>query len=793
VACLGRAVLPARNTHFFDVIAVTFAPTGASTQPLLLHRAGAALRGQVRQLWLVLALALLTAGVGPFAATAWGQTVPAADEPAPAVAPRFVVRRFDIEGATLVPVADLQAALRPWLGKPITLLHLQHAARVMAEVYRAQGWPVRPQVPAQDVVDGVVTLVVDEMRVAGAADALTQAALPPSSAAPPVMLKTAAALPDAGALLREQRRTPAAPAQAPPPPQPLPVQGQGVAAPAPGPTPAAPAAPVAATAQAATTFEVRAFRVLGATQVPEADVQALLAPLLHRALVFAELQDAARAVAELYRQRGWLARAQWPAQDLQDGVLALQLFEARLGQVRLDEAAAVRAADPASGDSNKPSAEAALRFDRDRLVALATARQPTGEPLNLHSVNRAVHVINTTPGLRAQAVLAPGDAPGLTDIIVQPQDQPLLSGHAALDNHGSRAAGATRASASVVLASPSRMGDELALTSQTTSPGNHTHHLQYSLPWGLDGLRLGAHTSVLRYRLRGEFAAAQGEGGARTWGLKARYPLTAELGLQLGAERRHYANRAAGQTVSDKQLTSLTATLTGDWAAIKRSRQQAAADDSAGAVAAAAPAATPWSLSLMQSQVNLAANPDNQAADSAGPRTANGATRLAWTLAHLQPLGAHNTVVASASGQWASSNLDSADKFSLGGPHGLRAYPSLEGTGDTGWLVNLEWRHSSQSGLQWLAFYDVGQVHINRLPDFAAAPAKNTVRLHGVGVGLNWQPSANYTLQANVARRLGQNPQAQPVDRSNPANNAVRDSDGGLSLIRAWVSLTAMF
>jgi hemolysin activation/secretion protein len=356
----------------------------------------------------------------------------------------------------------------------------------------------------------------------------------------------------------------------------------------------------------------------------------------------------------------------------------------------------------------------------------------------------------------------------------------------------------------VALSSPSRRGDELLLSSQTTSPGNHTHHLQYSLPWGVDGLRLGAQASVLHYRLRGEFAAVQGEGSARTWGLKARYPLTPDLGLQVGVEQRHYQNRANGVSVSDKTLTSLTATLSGDWTAIKTKLRRAQAgdgthshQDNAGPTSAGAAAATPWSISLMQGQVNLQANPDNLVADAAGPRTAGGSTRLAWSLAHLQPLGASNTLVLSANGQWAASNLDSADKFSLGGPHGVRAYPSLEGSGDTGWLANFEWRHSSHPGLQWVAFYDVGQVQINRLADFAAAPAKNTVRLQGVGLGLNWQPSAHYSLRGVVARRLGTNPQAQPVDASNPANNPARhpsqNNDGSLSATRAWLSLTALF
>ncbi len=735
-------------------------------------------------------------------------------------APRFVVQRFQIEGATLVPLEDLQAALKPWLNKPITLLHLQHAARVMADVYRSQGWPVRPQVPAQDVHSGVVTLVVDESRVADATARLTESLaersserstersselspqrspepltqqeppqLAPAPNANPALIKTAGPAPDAGSLLREQRRNPAGPPPQPAPKQDLPVQGQGVAAPAPAPELRTAAGPQ---------FEVRAFRVLGATQVPQADVQAVLAPWLHRALVFADLQDAARGVAELYRQRGWLARAFWPAQDLLEGELTLQVLEARLGQVRFDDGGA----DPS---------DAALRFDRNRLVALVKARQASGEPLSLQNVDRALHVINNTPGLRAAAVLAPGDAAGLTDIVVQAQDQPLLSGHLTADNHGNRASGQARSTASVALSSPTRQGDELVLSSQTSSPGNYTHHLQYSLPWGVDGLRFGVNSSVLRYRLRGEFAAAQGQGSARTWGLKARYPLTPDLGLQLAAERRHYQNNAGGLQVSDKTLTGLTATLSGDWTAIKTKLRRAqaggeaqlasqliysaidSAPAGAGAGAAAAPAATPWSISLMQGQVNLQANPSNLAADAAGPRTAGSSTRLAWSLAHLQPLSATNTFVVSTSGQWAASNLDSADKFSLGGPQGVRAYPSLEGSGDTGWLANVEWRHSSHPGLQLIAFYDVGQVHINRVPDFAAAPANNTVRLQGVGLGLNWRPSPHYSVQGVLARRLGSTPQAQALDPNNPASNPVRNSDGSLSATRAWLSLTALF
>jgi len=38
-------------------------------------------------------------------------------------------------------------------------------------------------------------------------------------------------------------------------------------------------------------------------------------------------------------------------------------------------------------------------------------------------------------------------------------------------------------------------------------------------------------------------------------------------------------------------------------------------------------------------------------------------------------------VYGRVSAQWASKNLDSSQKFGLGGPNGVRAYPSGEGYG----------------------------------------------------------------------------------------------------------------
>ncbi len=501
-------------------------------------------------------------------------------------------------------------------------------------------------------------------------------------------------------------------------------------------------------------FTVTAFRIHGATLVPEAQLQAALAPWLNRPITFAELEQAVEAVAGVYGEQGWLARPQLPVQELSDGVVTINVTESRLGQVRIDDGGLM------------------LGFDRERLTQAATARQQPGQPLRPEDIERAISLLNETPGLRAGAVLAAGQSPGETDIVLLPVDQPLWNGSAQLDNEGVRSTGAVRLSGNVALNSPSGIGDQLLLSGNTSGAGNEYGWLSYSLPLGNDGWRVGANASALQYRLEGEFAALGAYGSAQTFGLYASYPLLRtrlhSLTLTLALGKRDFLNKASGQVVSDKRLTGVGAALGGN-----------EGDFWGGG------GFTSWGANLSSGDVKLSASPAYEAADAAGPRTAGRYTRLAWSLARLQPVSERSALWFSGSGQFASKNLDSAEKFSLGGFNGVRAYPSLEGTGDTGWLVNAEWRLYSQPGLQWSAYYDIGQVRVNRDQGFVGAPTLNHVMLQGVGVGLNWTQPGRFAVVALLARRVGSNPLANPTTG--------KDSDGSMHTFRAWIGLAAYF
>ena len=93
------------------------------------------------------------------------------------------------------------------------------------------------------------------------------------------------------------------------------------------------------------------------------------------------------------------------------------------------------------------------------------------------------------PGLRADAVLAPGATLGQTDVVFKPQDQSALSAHVLLNIQGARSTGSTRASVNAALRSPGGGGYELLLAAQTSGAGNDHFSMDYSVPVCFNGWR----------------------------------------------------------------------------------------------------------------------------------------------------------------------------------------------------------------------------------------------------------------------------------------------------------------
>lgn len=93
------------------------------------------------------------------------QAVPQTPAAPDAAAVRFTVKAFRLTGNTLIPESELLPVLAPWIGKEVSFADLQQAVNAIANEYRKRGWFARPQLPAQDVSEGIVTINILEGKL----------------------------------------------------------------------------------------------------------------------------------------------------------------------------------------------------------------------------------------------------------------------------------------------------------------------------------------------------------------------------------------------------------------------------------------------------------------------------------------------------------------------------------------------------------------------------------------------------------------------------------------------------
>ena len=509
------------------------------------------------------------------------------------------------------------------------------------------------------------------------------------------------------------------------------------------PLPAAPPAPLQLPEGA--TVTAVAFQFTGNTLLGDAALQPVVQGWLNRPLSFFDLQQAALAVAAAYRQAGWIVRAYLPTQDVTEGRITLHVIEARFAGAQLE-------------------GEAPERIDPDLALRMVQAQQPTGEPLRADALDRALLLIDDLPGVSATAALTPGEQDGQTGLALRLRDGPVAQAEAGIDNTGARSTGSRRATLAATLHSPLRLGDSLR-ADLLHSSGTDYARVAWSLPVGSDGWRIGLNASLLRYDVVApEFAALGAKGSSASVGADARWPLLRSrlrnLYVSVAADDKRFHNQANGATQSRYGVRSLSMGLAGNLY-----------DSLAGG------GANQYSLTWTRGRLNLG-QPDP------GETAAGGGSfgKLRYAASRQQQLTATLSFYGSWSGQTGSRQLDSSERFYLGGPTGVRAYPANEGSGSQGQLMTAELQWRALPSLAVSGFYDRGSAT-------AAGPtgAVRTVRtvLRGYGAAVAWSGPQGLELKATWARRDGHNPQAQATTG--------RDQDGSLHRHRIWLQASVRF
>jgi hemolysin activation/secretion protein len=474
-------------------------------------------------------------------------------------------------------------------------------------------------------------------------------------------------------------------------------------------------------------FKLKAFRITGATVFPESELQQHLQEQVGRyvdsEVGITELREAAALITRFYALRGFpLATAYLPAQEIKDGVVEIAILEGRYGKVQLL--------------NRSRASDATVSAYLDGLPGLVVQES---------RLERQLLLVYDLPGVKpGSAVLSPGEVVGETDLHLELNAGRAYSGTAELDNYGSQFSGANRLSAQLDLFSPTSLGDWLSLRATKGDPGLEYAHVDYQVPVGGQGVRLGTAYSHLRYALGESFASLGANGDADMASVSAAYPIERSrqrsLYARLGYELKWLEDRITSTaTVTDKRSRLLTLALSGDYF-----------DDLGGS------AANAFSIGYGQGNLQIE-TPEAKAIDDASARTDGGFYKWTWNYTRLQKLTDPLSLFVTFYGQKAGKNLDSSEKMILGGPYGVRAYPQGEAPSDSGYVLTGELRYAfnvpALPGSWYVsAFVDTGQAKLNEVP-FSAVP--NNRRLSGGGLGANWAKADDFALKLAIAHRIG--------------------------------------
>lgn len=499
---------------------------------------------------------------------------------------------------------------------------------------------------------------------------------------------------------------------------------------------AEPAKPVVKVAPQETTVLVKGFQFVGNTLVSQEVLNQATAAFVNQTLTLAQLREVADVVMNAYRDAGWTARAYLPKQEIDGGVVTLQVVEAVFG------GASLSGAEP-------------QRIDSALLVDIAEASLGKGKPLSASQLDRTLLLLDDLPGVNVAGNLVQGARDGETNLALAATDDALVTGNAVLDNQGSRSTGADRLSVNLSVNSPARMGDALGINALKTQ-GTEYQRLSYSVPVGYDGWRVGVHASNLNYQvIAQEFASLNPFGKATTRGLDITYPLIRSqmqnVNLALSYDDKGFDNTSNGTKTSyDIQAynATLNANLIDTWAG--------------GGV-------TNASVSVTSGDKN----------------TGTRYNKINLSLSRLQSLNETLSVYAAVSTQTTNKNLDSSEKMYLGGATGVRAYPASEAGGSAGNTFNLELRQRFDNNMTLTGFYDYGRVKVNRDNAITSPANPNDYNLQGLGLTLAWQATQAVDFKATVAQRMGNNPAAN--------SNTYMDADGTKKVNRIWLSAGISF
>jgi hemolysin activation/secretion protein len=451
-----------------------------------------------------------------------------------------------------------------------------------------------------------------------------------------------------------------------------------------------------------------------------------------------ELQDAADAVAKLYSSKGLLARAYFPPQKIKaDGLVILRIVEAKLGRIKIDA-------------QDQP-----VRMDPELAAAYLSANNASGELVNTKNLEAALSLLGELPGLEVKTELRPSETEGEVDLHVTLSDKPLVSGTVTVGNYGNFSTGTTQGLISANLNNPLGWGDLVAFNGMQTQ-GLTYAKVGWYVPWGVTGLKVGVDASTMNYKTVGSSAGSKGS--SNSYSANLTYPLlrsaTTNFNTSASYETKSYLN----SRTPDNQTTSLVVSDYGVQDLVLSFSGNHYDSIGLGGV-------SNFTLSTTHGRWKNNIWNDSNTPNNYGQYTGTQFNKINFLFNRNQQLLEDETILSvTFSGQLSDSNLDSIERFYLGGANGVRAYPSAQGAGDEGMMLNIQLEQQLDASFKGYVFYDHGRVRQYKKTDTYSTlvpanttNAPNLYSLSGAGFG------AKYTFDSvdfngSIAWPIGANP-----------------------------------
>ena len=486
-------------------------------------------------------------------------------------------------------------------------------------------------------------------------------------------------------------------------------------------------------------FDIDRFKIEGNTLLKADEIAMLVKPFTGKHRQYGDVQHAIEALKQRYRTAGF--SVVWvlvPEQNIDRGVVTLQVIEARIGKVTIK--------------GNR-------YFDDANIRACLPALRVEGS-LRTEDISANTQLANDNPAKQVDVVLRRSEKLGEVDATVDVIDVRPLKTFLTLDNTGNPQTGDFRLGVGVQHANLFNR-DDVGTFNYVTSPGKWSQVSLYSGSYRLPLYSRGdsmdfiiAYSDVSAGTAQTVAGPLSFSGKGTVYGLRYNQLLErhGEYSQRIvyGVDERAYKNDCSlgnfgaagcGPSAADITVRPVSLTYSGNWAKPGR--------------------ISDWYVALAHNIPGAAHGRESDFnAARPSPDGGKGAPSRYSTLrlgASTVNAFANNWQVRTAfNAQYTPDALISGEQFGIAGATAVRGFQEREVTRDTGYFANFELYTPNLAGkqipgegsLRVLLYYDISNAANNPLN----RESRQQVMISSIGTGLRWNIQRSFNMRFDLAR-----------------------------------------